>query len=977
MRFEALKNLLVATLTLISCTSMHAQLLCPDSLTVAFDTMSMGAQLSPEFFIQNESYEDATVTPEFIDCTQGETYIPVFVTATINGVPSSCNIWVKMEDQFPPMIDTKDTVVITLIDGFPTQRVFPQDVDGGSEDIGCTASEDLRFEPEFVTVDCSNIGVTTIYFDVYDQSGNSSILAARITVEDTTNPPSAFICPQDTIVDCSSNFYDENAFAEFAGISNLDLVCEPVEEMITFAPDYNGNGELDDAIIFQGEVFYETHPENVCSGGLVRRQWVRDSQSDTCTQYIFVRPPNQNLDTEIDWPYSLNRVASLGDNDGQNCIEPLGFQLIPNNDNPTSVSIELNCLEGICEEPILPMQCSTAKLQSTMTSDTMFFEAQACAMIVNTYTVLDWCSQVVRNWTVSGSYVDQIPPRLEVLSGTALGDCSPGGKQLILRAKDQVFDVAGNIIDGECMQSELSWSVSIDWFSDANIDEERNFNLADGENFIFEIPNGFETSAGETHQVFVTINDICSNTINQTLSFTVDGGTPDMSAPLSFCKDQYSTHIVETGDNMYSLQVIAKDMVESAIDNCTADEFLRYTFSATLPENDASFDPVLRSSVFTSSFALEEFSFPNALTVYVWDQSDNFVTCNVPIHVENGSACFFEAESAIIWPQDLDIDVANVGVDKTFICLSPDALVLTFGIDSDFARIAFNTQLCNNFEIEFNDQVVFVEEDNYYKIFRNWSVVLLSTLQKFEHTQIIRATLPGSFICDTQPNNTDVTDCEGGHSDTDDVEWPADIQINDHRLQPDALVQLSEIPFEDSRPIFFNEPDMYEFDYIDIIDSLSEDFASVFRTWVVSRKDTSLYWLYGQNIGVDKVGLENSVVVFTHTRRYIPGVTVGPELTDQFGTAILEEDDFELSFNDSPYNGVTVRDLKYCYYHTNAMSAAPEYIELTGDNLESIDVNRDGTLFTTDYDEFIFGWYNGLLMISGPFKKEPILLIQI
>ena len=74
-----------------------------------------------------------------------------------------------------------------------TVTIYPFDVDGGSSDACGIASYELNID----TLDCSNLGNTTVILTVTDVNGNESSCSAIVTLEDNT--PLELVCNDVTV----------------------------------------------------------------------------------------------------------------------------------------------------------------------------------------------------------------------------------------------------------------------------------------------------------------------------------------------------------------------------------------------------------------------------------------------------------------------------------------------------------------------------------------------------------------------------------------------------------------------------------------------------------------------------------------------------------------------------------------------------------------------------------------------------------
>lgn len=225
------------------------------------------------------------------------------------------------------------------------------------------------------------------------------------------------------------------------------------------------------------------------------------------------------------------------------------------------------------------------------------------------------------------------------------------------------------------------------------------------------------------------------------------------------------------------------------------------------------------------------------------------------------------------------------------------------------------------------------------KVLRTFMIINWDTGETFEFVQIIKVEKIDSFICDFLPNDAPLGDCDSGHTDTDDVEWPADISISDHRTTPEELVLHSDIPVINSEPQFFNSPDLYLSQYEDIVDELTMEILDIDRIWTITRVGSPGYvWNFTQDIRIDLVELTNLVSVTTHTnKRAMPRVDVTDQIeTDLEGMAIVEaNEEIELYYDDADLNGRSIRDLILMRNHILGISDLAPIQQLAADVTES------------------------------------------
>ncbi|RXP45631.1 hypothetical protein EC396_15240, partial [Lutibacter sp. HS1-25] len=110
----------------------------------------------------------------------GENTVTLTIT-DINGVSSSCDAIVTIEDNVLPQALAKDITV--QFDEFGNASITATDIDNGSNDACGILS--LEADNSF---DCSNVGPNTVTLTVTDNNNNVSTTTAIVTVEDNVLP---------------------------------------------------------------------------------------------------------------------------------------------------------------------------------------------------------------------------------------------------------------------------------------------------------------------------------------------------------------------------------------------------------------------------------------------------------------------------------------------------------------------------------------------------------------------------------------------------------------------------------------------------------------------------------------------------------------------------------------------------------------------------------------------------------------------
>lgn len=203
------------------------------------------------------------------------------------------------------------------------------------------------------------------------------------------------------------------------------------------------------------------------------------------------------------------------------------------------------------------------------------------------------------------------------------------------------------------------------------------------------------------------------------------------------------------------------------------------------------------------------------------------------------------------------------------------------------------------------------------------------------------------FICDELPWTAEVTDCEGGHTLEDDVEWPDNITIADYRISPRQLQNLGSIDKRNTTPDLLGNS-TYSTSYQDIVDELNPTSLYLTRRWNLTRSDIqNMSWSYDQKIAIDISDFSNLVTVNTIGNRGIPNVAIDENtVTDQDGIAYVSDTgELNPSYEDELINGLNIKDLVLMQKHVLGTDMLDPMNLLAGDS------NQDGLLSVIDLVE--------------------------
>ena len=515
------------------------------------------------------------------------------------GNVSNYTVNVTVVDETAPTAIALENLVVQLVndqDGDGTAKLFAVDVDNGSHD-GCT---DVHFEirrddfnsewcfpgnssfnndghpddhiidndgGEYVKFCCQDLtdidedGTPYGMFDVIlrvwdDGDGNGNFgsegdnyneIWTTVRVED--KQPSVVVCPTHIELSCNEDYLDFNLTGFPTGFNT----CESVD--CDLDPSDNFRRKPANSPPFVGEEIAAYNPS--CRRGAIQRTW--SCQGKTCTQWIIMRD-TEDGELEITWPEDITA----------DCLD---FEVG-----------EPDIVERLCE-----------LTGTSLESDTFLFEEGACFKVLNHWTVINWCdydaddtdlnelTDAEDDGVVPGLYthtqeiklIDTEKPILTVQDScyAVNADCVGEG-----------ITIFGSALDnGACSSDWLKWTVEIDLDTDWVIDYEYSSYIDPTDPFYIspssgdisiDLPDGIAGSCNRRHRVRWSVSDGCGNDTQATSFFTVE----DKKAPVPYMLNLGSA-LMEDG----SVELWAIDFNVDSYDNCSDQEYLLYTFSATTP----------------------------------------------------------------------------------------------------------------------------------------------------------------------------------------------------------------------------------------------------------------------------------------------------------------------------------------------------------------------------------------------------------
>ena len=463
------------------------EITCPADFTVTTDTGCNGEvylpAIMPSDVCGSETSVDITVASRgvlgepgyfpgaFIQSNGGPVTLPVgtnVVTykaydACLNA--TECTVTVTVEDMTQPVAICESNIVVSLPSSGNVD-VWAQTFDDGSfDECGIVAYEVTRMDsecnPDDVTVwddvisfCCSDIGQEVmVAFRVTDASGNSNICMTMVEVQDKIAP--TITCPADMTITCVEP-YALNDLTPFFG-----------------APVVDGNCNVDD--------FDEVVDADIssCGTGTITRDFTITDASGavtaSCQQVITVIIDEPMLESDIIWPANEDFFDICDTADAHPDL--IGYPEV---------------LEGVCD------------LVGFNFTDEVFTNvpgSAACAKIIRTWQVVNWCQEDLNGDVVIWEHVQVI-----VLFNTVDPVISTACDKITATSNDpdcsDVFVSLTNSATDDCTPEGLlswTWTIDIDADGDASNDVSGTGNDASG-----TYPLG-------DHVISWTVQDLCGN----------------------------------------------------------------------------------------------------------------------------------------------------------------------------------------------------------------------------------------------------------------------------------------------------------------------------------------------------------------------------------------------------------------------------------------------------------------------------------
>ncbi|HMQ06118.1 MAG TPA: T9SS type A sorting domain-containing protein [Saprospiraceae bacterium] len=463
---------------------------------------------------------------------------------------------VEIRDTVSPVAISKEKIVIALsydhVEQTGKAKLFAKDVDNNSFDQCGPVTLKVRRDKDackdgsdeygdYVTFCCKDINdFHKVYLLVTDESGNTNLVWSEVLVE----AKDVVIECTDVLVECHEDI--ENAIAKNIPRAYFQI-CQIDLEVIEISRDY-------------------TKYDPICNRGYIEVVYgIKDYPTFRCTSTVYVQYKGEFTCSSINWPDEHLITTDCKD--------------IP--------STDLTWEFGACE-----------LIGWTLESDTFYFATDACAKIINTYTVIDWCIYDAYRKTlgeeesvyalqcnndfnaevssVSGIYVfteiikliDTIPPELLVCENPRFPIRDQCSRSVVLQ----------NFTDDrtDCPNLIIRYELTV--ITDEGQTFVYNTTKKPGEIASISLtgPDGspLQFKGNTSHTAIWKVWDGCGNVNSCTITFFII----DDKAPTPYCIS-VSSALMNDG----TVELWAKDFDKGSFDNCE-NSMLRYTFNQIPPD---------------------------------------------------------------------------------------------------------------------------------------------------------------------------------------------------------------------------------------------------------------------------------------------------------------------------------------------------------------------------------------------------------
>ncbi|HMR88028.1 MAG TPA: dockerin type I domain-containing protein, partial [Saprospiraceae bacterium] len=317
---------------------------------------------------------------------------------------------------------------------------------------------------------------------------------------------------------------------------------------------------------------------------------------------------------------SLTRRWSVENNPGVGCdqkITIIGIRPVTLDSIVWPSDTTVTCLDILAgQNPIINGgACDQVAFQ--MEADTFNFVSDACYKILKHWTVIDWCQYELNNPNSSGKWTHTQTIKVIDTLGPVIANCP--SDDIIINAQNctvESFVISATSTDQSCgINQPLRWNYAVDIDNNGSIE----FTGTLSGNTVSKTITSPNTSNAK---VYWSVTDGCNNVSNCIQYYRVK----DTKAPQVYCQN-LAISIPVGGDAI----IWASDFDKGSTDECTLQNNLRFSFSATSIDS---------SRIFTCADIPNGVSTNISITIWVYDESGNKASCNATLSLQdNANVC--------------------------------------------------------------------------------------------------------------------------------------------------------------------------------------------------------------------------------------------------------------------------------------------------------------------------------------------------
>lgn len=532
-------------------------------------------------------------------------------------------------------------------------------------------------------------------------------------------------------------------------------------------------------------------------------------------------------------------------------------------------------------------------------------------------------------------------------------DCSKSSYRTRLYAQDannlvSVCDCTLNIVDEvgpiSVVESEVNMEMTNGQFIDLTPEMFDNGSTDNCQIASYEInPKRITCTSPNPSVITFEVTDVSGNKNTAWSNFSYI--LPSVQTSL-ICQEELTIYV-----NPFQPQPITSPMVLIGYYGCTPDFDLTLTYNGinkNIPQvswEDAGKTFLCKVTDNETGNTCEI----DIIVTKIIDCSTTFVVCDTKCPDGNPDDCEsgYTNSDNIDWPCGFDIYVcAGASADQ----LSPENLETVYGVPSQNVRPQIINYDCPSIFMVYSDVELGIGSPNSQnkRIYRKWDVLDWLDGNLYGYTQIFNVFADGIAICDTLPWNTPFGNCASGHTDTDAIEWPADITVSDALISLSALRSNPNVHPNDVEPRLIEYcSSAYEITFYDIATTIDDDTKMIERRWEAFNWVTSTNSFYVQHI----LHTGNQVCVYTQRGEPLSDVVLGQTNTGESGCVTVP-----LSINGASYEiepdktGNAIDGVDFMDWVT-IQEAILGGTKLNFYQQIAADINNDGAITSSDLTE--------------------------